>query len=105
VTTLWAGMLLAHLLYDFHWQGDFIASMKGKNRFILGVHALTWAMLLTAVLWHFGQATWMRFAFLFVTHFFTDRWKSRLPKTPEWFWAIYVDQAIHLISIMTVVMA
>lgn len=27
------GVVLAHLLYDFHWQGEFIATNKGKYPF------------------------------------------------------------------------
>jgi hypothetical protein len=44
--TLYSVLFLAHLLYDFHWQGPFIAEMKGKSWFLLLVHAVTWALLL-----------------------------------------------------------
>jgi hypothetical protein len=29
-----------------------------------------------------------------------DNWKSKLPKTPEYFNAIYIDQGLHLITII-----
>ena len=47
---LFSALLLAHLLYDFHWQGDFVANMKGERWFILVVHALTWTLLLRGAL-------------------------------------------------------
>jgi hypothetical protein len=96
------GVLLAHLLYDFHWQGPFISEFKGKSKFILFVHALTWTMFVSAVLWWFGALAPWKFALLLVSHLLVDGWKCRLPKTPEWFWAIYVDQGIHLLSLMAV---
>ena len=43
---LFLALLLAHLLYDFHWQGPFIAKNKGKHDFLLAVHCMTWALLL-----------------------------------------------------------
>jgi hypothetical protein len=93
------GLLLAHLLYDFHWQGDFIGQNKGKYPFLLFIHALTWSMLLGVVLIFFGMFTTWKIAFLFITHFLIDNWKARLPKTPEYFYAIYIDQGLHLITI------
>ena len=92
------GSLLAHLLYDFHWQGPFIADNKGKYPFLLVVHALTWTMLLGAVLWACGALSWWQLPFLFVTHAVTDNWKARQPKTPDRFWLIYIDQFIHLFT-------
>lgn len=94
---LW--LLLAHLLYDFHWQGDFVAQNKSRYKFILVVHALTWALLLSLVLWMLNALVAWKLLFLFASHLVTDGWKSRLPRSPEWFWAIYVDQAIHVASI------
>jgi hypothetical protein len=103
--TLFSLLVLAHLLYDFHWQGPFIAEMKGKSWFILGVHALTWALLLCAVLWARGSLVPWHLPFLFITHFGTDAWKSRQPKTPETWNLIYVDQGIHLLTLVAVALA
>ena len=52
-----AALVLAHLMYDFHWQGPFIAEMKGKNWFLLGVHALTWALTMWVVAGQIGRAS------------------------------------------------
>ncbi len=99
---LFAALLLAHLLYDFHWQGAFIAQEKSRYVFLLCIHVLTWTLLLAFVLVFFGAFAPWKAVVLFVSHLASDRWKSRLPKTPEWFWAIYIDQAIHLVSLIIV---
>ena len=64
-------LVLVHLLYDFHWQGPFIAEMKGKSWFLLGVHSLTWALCLwvTLYLWRGGVADYWILAFWAGTHF------------------------------------
>lgn len=99
---LFAALLLVHLLYDFHWQGPFIAENKGKHLFLLIVHALTWTLLFGAVLWKLNYLTWWQLPFLFITHTVIDYWKSHQPRTPENFKLIYVDQALHLITIILV---
>jgi len=95
-------VLLAHLLYDFHWQGPFIAEFKGKYDFILFVHALTWTLILCVPLYALGTFAWWKLGFLFITHFFIDRWKARKPKTPENWNLIYVDQGLHLLTMIIV---
>jgi hypothetical protein len=95
-------LVLAHLLYDFHWQGAFIAEYKAKYKFILFVHALTWTLCISLVLYIFGLLDCWKFIFLFLTHYYTDGWKCQHPSTPEYFWTLYVDQAIHLVSLIIV---
>jgi len=95
-------LLLAHLLYDLHWQGPFIAEFKGKYDFILFIHALTWTMLLGLPLWALSAFTWWKFGFLLVTHLFIDRWKARKPKDRAHWNLIYVDQALHLVTMLIV---
>ena len=101
--TLFAVIILAHLLYDFHWQGDFIAMNKGKYIFILFVHCITWALFI----WLIGyfMAGWLvwKLAFLFATHFICDYWKSHQPKTDKNFYLLYIDQAVHLLTLIVVV--
>lgn len=99
---IFLAILLAHLLYDFHWQGQFVADMKGKSPFILCVHAGTWALLLWFTLYLFGASAWWHLPFLLATHALTDNWKARQPRTPETWRFIYVDQAIHLATIIIV---
>ena len=95
--------LFVHLIYDFHLQGDFIATKKAESDFILSVHCLTWSLFIVLVLSVFVPISPLWLVFLFLTHFITDRWKSRLPKNENYFWAIYVDQAIHLLTLIFLV--
>jgi len=93
-------MILSHLLYDFHWQGEFIANNKGKRIFLLFIHALTWAMIVGVPLVILGKYWWI--LFLFITHFITDYWKSHQPRIESNFYLIYIDQSIHFLTIFIV---
>ena len=94
-------LLLLHLLYDFHWQGDFIASNKGGYPFLLIIHALTWALLLGVVLIWDGIG-WWQLPFLFVTHVATDYWKCKQKRFAPLGSALWIDQAVHLVTIIIV---
>jgi hypothetical protein len=93
-------MLLAHFLYDFHWQGPFIAENKGRRIFLLFVHAITWTMLVSLPMFYFGNFSIVAFLFLFITHFFIDKWKAKQPKTDDKFYLVYIDQGFHFITII-----
>ena len=98
-------LLLAHLLYDFHWQGSFISNMKGKSWFLLGIHALTWALVLWFTLALFGNATSGDLVWLFVTHFAIDAWKARYNKRfAPLGAALWIDQGLHICSLLVVVL-
>lgn len=97
-------MILAHLLYDFHWQGDFIGQYKSKYDFLLLVHSTTWALLISAVLYYFGIFLVWKFFFLWITHHVIDYWKCRkLDKTYALTSDLWIDQALHLITIVAVI--
>lgn len=97
--------VLFHLLYDFHWQGSFIADNKGKRVFLLFIHSLTWAMFVGLPLFLLSRSSILlviNILFLFTTHFAIDYWKSHKPRTENNFYLIYIDQALHLLSIIIV---
>lgn len=96
-------VLLAHLLYDFHWQGVFIGENKGKYPFVMFIHVLTWTLLISSVLYLCGLFAVWKLLFLFTTHMLLDSWKSKLPQNDEYIWAIYVDQGGHFLSLIAVV--
>lgn len=93
--------LLAHMLYDVHWQGN-QGALKGQHWFWMYQHALTWSLLIFAVLIFFDIASWWKFLFLFSGHYLIDTWKTKVPKTPEYMWAVYVDQGLHYLQILIV---
>ena len=99
---LW--LLAVHLLYDWHWQGDFVGVYKAKSDFILFIHSLTWAVLLALVfvyvkhtdtIWVPNLVVWFG-----ITHFWIDRWKARSKnEKAKWGWQLWVDQLLHLVTI------
>jgi len=96
-------LLFAHLLYDLHWQGPFIAEWKAKSWFLLGVHALTWALCISAMLYlGFGGFALWKLVFLFVTHFGIDAWKARYTKLAPLGLALWIDQFLHLVTLCIV---
>ena len=97
-------MVLLHLLYDFHWQGDFVAKVKASNNLILGVHALTWAMLLCVPLYLLNYSVLEPLVFLAITHAAVDYWKARLCKADPLGWPLYVDQAAHIATVAVAIM-
>jgi len=101
--TLFGLIMLWHLLYDFHWQGDFIGIYKAKYNFLLGVHSLTWTLGLIGILSFFGLATWGKFFFLFATHYLIDMWKCRYSTEHERLtYNLWIDQALHIITMLAV---
>jgi hypothetical protein len=96
-------LVLAHLLYDFHWQGPFISEMKCKNAFLLAVHAVTWTGLLCAVLIYSGAKflPWYPY-FLGLTHLWIDAWKCRQTRFDPLGMGLYIDQALHFVTLVVV---
>ena len=101
-------ILLWHLLYDWHWQGAFIAEWKSKHWFVMFIHSLTWATGIVFILMIFGdlwikQIIYLRLvlwlAFLTLTHYCIDCWKCRYETKIENAWTLYVDQFLHLVTV------
>lgn len=100
---LFGALLLVHLLYDFHWQGEFIGVGKSKYDFLLHVHCLTWTLCMSGVLVYFGVFVLWKFFFLWITHTVIDYWKCRkVDKTNNLTSDLWIDQALHFITIIGV---
>jgi hypothetical protein len=101
---LW--VILAHLLYDFHWQGDFVGTMKSKYWFIMFIHCLTYALVITATLVLLGalQGWWVLWVLL-VSHILIDSWRvlvSRKKGIDSLDEPLFLDQMLHLVVLMAV---
>ncbi len=103
---LLAYLFLAHLLYDFHWQGDFVGIYKAKNKLIMFVYCLTWALLLSIIMHAFKPVALVDeaivFSFLFASHWYIDAWKCRQPDDIKLGMALVIDQLAHVITIILV---
>jgi len=100
---LFGALMLVHLLYDFHWQGEFIGGGKSKYTFLLHVHCLTWTLCISAVLYQFDLLTIGKIAFLYITHFVIDYWKCRKEdKTNNLTFDLWIDQFLHVLTLIGV---
>lgn len=70
-------LLFAHLLADYPLQGEFLATMKGKNVIVLVSHAGIWTgcIALTGYLLGF-EITYFDIALLFIVHAIADYLKA-----------------------------
>ena len=102
--SLFGWALLAHLMYDLHWQGPYVAEVKRTDWFILVVHALTWALVVGAVLSLFGSLAEWHLPWLFITHFVVDAWKTRIAPGDRHGRYQLIDQGLHVLSLLVVVL-
>lgn len=94
---LFLALLLCHLLYDLHWQGDYVSAGKRTSNLLLSAHALTWGLLVSAPLLLVGEWSLWKVVFLVATHLVIDWGKARR----NWY-GLYVDQGLHLLTIIAV---
>lgn len=98
---LFGALLLVHLLYDFHWQGDFIGAYKSKYLFLLFIHCLTYTLCIGAVLYWFNVLTYWKLALLLISHIVVDYWKCRLaPEETKLTKSLWIDQGLHFIVLL-----
>ena len=95
-------LILMHLMYDFHWQGDFVGTYKAKYIFILFIHCLTWALFLSLGLKLLGIYTLWKFMFLFTTHIIIDLIKITLQREMYYSYYLIADQFAHLVTLIIV---
>jgi hypothetical protein len=98
---LWA--IMAHYIGDVALQTPFMAEFKKKSWYGMLNHVMVWAACISVVLEIYGICAVWKVFFLAGGHAMIDRWKSRLPPTPEYMWALYGDQGLHMIQIAIVV--
>lgn len=101
---LYLALLTAHLLYDWHWQGEFVGVGKASSDFILFIHSLTYACVMCAVLNFYYPFSIMWFIYILVTHYLVDYLKCR--ECPSQIrltgWVLGADQALHVLFFIPV---
>lgn len=94
-------LIWVHLIADFVLQDDFQATMKGKNRFIMFVHAAIWAGAICIVLYFVGLFAWWKLVMLLVGHFIIDTWKvTKADKTYALTRDLWIDQGLHFVQLL-----
>ncbi|MBU8785709.1 DUF3307 domain-containing protein [Bacillus glycinifermentans] len=98
-------LIFAHLLADYPLQGDFLATMKGKNVIVLLSHAGIWAGTISIAAYLAGiQITYGDIAALFIVHAIADYLKAKpvglYKKLDALRGGLLLDQSIHLAQII-----
>jgi hypothetical protein len=92
-------LLLFHLMYDYHWQGNYISAGKRTSNFILTVHAVTWALFMSVPLYLFTHMHWWTFPWLVTTHWAMDWYKGHRMDGARTRSHV-IDQTVHLLSLI-----
>lgn len=98
-------LLFAHLLADYPLQGEFLATMKGKNHIVLFSHAGIWTGVISVASWLIGiPINLFDIVFLFGVHYVADYAKAkpvgiykRLNPLGK---GLLLDQFIHVLQIL-----
>lgn len=97
-------LIYMHYLGDYPLQGDFLGQFKAKYNYLLFVHSLIWTGTVCIGLELLGLFSVWKLIFLFIGHFYIDRWKCR-HKQKEKFGLtklLWIDQFLHFIQILIV---
>ena len=114
-------MVVVHALSDWCWQSRFIAENKDKVPLVMFMHCIAWTGCLAFILYGCELFCWWKIIFLFGGHWIVDYGKSKIlygkqnnlcskareddPKFVKYAWRlVYVDQFIHLIQIIIVIL-
>jgi len=99
-------LIAGHIFGDYLLQLNKLAPYKRKSLLVLGLHALSWALAISLVLYWAGFfAPWKLF-FLFISHFLIDWLKIRLfqASLPKLHPVNITDQSLHLLTILVTVL-
>jgi hypothetical protein len=98
-------LIFAHLLADYPLQGDFLATMKGKNLIVLVTHAGIWTGTILVAVHLLGFDVTMFDVFsLFIVHAVADYLKAKpvgiYKKLDSLKSGLLLDQSIHILQIL-----
>ncbi|MDH5159856.1 DUF3307 domain-containing protein [Heyndrickxia oleronia] len=98
-------LLFVHLLADYPLQGEFLATMKGKNMIALVSHAGIWTGVIATAAYLIGiDITLIDVVILFVVHAFADYLKAKpvgiYKKMDALKGGLLLDQSIHLAQLI-----
>ena len=108
-------LVFTHLVVDFCMQTDFMSKYKGKLPFVMFVHVFVWTFAVCWMATYFGVLSWWVPIFLFVGHWFSDRYKIYLiikenlrdEANPDVLsrlkFLFHADQVWHLVQLAVVV--
>lgn len=107
-------LVFTHLVFDFCLQTEFMSKYKGKLPFVMFVHVFVWTFAVCLMATYFGVLSWWAPIFLFVGHWFSDKYKIHLiekenltdEKNPDQMATLkllfHADQVWHLVQLLIV---
>lgn len=102
-------LMFVHLLADYPLQGDFLATMKGKNHIVLASHAGIWTGCICVACWSIGiPITPFDVAWLFGVHAIQDYLKAKpvgiYKKLNPLGMGLLLDQIVHVLQIVVLLL-
>lgn len=102
---LW--LYFCNLILDYPLQGDFLGIQKANNNYLLFVHSAIWGLGMSFALIIVGLFAWWKVLFLVIGHYIIDYLKCRkvgfMKKLDPLRGALYIDQGLHVLQIVTVI--
>ena len=89
--------VLAHLLSDYVWQGEYIATTKAKNTYHLLVHVAIATGVFYLAMRLMGNVRWLLVGITFVSHLAIDKWKCVKGHSGKTY---VIDQLLHYIVVI-----
>lgn len=95
-------LIAGHIFGDYLLQLNKLAPYKRESLLVLGLHALSWALVISLVLYWAGFFALWKLVFLFISHYIIDWLKIRLfpAALPKLHLVNVVDQSLHLATII-----
>lgn len=95
-------LLTLNYIADYPLQGEWMSVAKKTDDYVLYVHSMIWAGVMSLGLYYLGILALWKFVFLFAGHFVCDRWKARKKNATHDDWMI--DQTWHVTQMFTVLL-
>jgi len=95
-------VLFAHFIGDIALQNTWM-EQKGKIWYAMLCHCMVWTACICIALQFLGIFALWKVAFLFGGHWICDKWKSTKPKNNEGLKYLYIDQGIHFLQCLIVI--
>ena len=97
-------LIVAHIFGDYVFQGEYIATTKGKNYYHLFVHCIIYTFCFWCVFFYFNKISSALLLLVFISHFIIDLGKGMLnAKNPGKSKMNYViDQLLHYVIILLI---
>ena len=100
---LW--VILAHYICDYPLQGTFLATTKGTNWYSMWAHCIIYALGVSLALHLMGVFALWKAAVLLCTHYPIDYVKATAKNKARALTSyLYIDQALHLLICLLVVL-